>query len=83
MRRVNGNRRIYRTGPHGPREGGNHSEGRGAKGRLGSQERWGTREAGSEALEVGWLELDDRPELACPRDREVLDRGSEAAGKGG
>ena len=32
----------------------------------------GALEAGPEALEVGFFDIDDLPELAFPRDREVL-----------
>ena len=37
-----------------------------------SQETGGALEAGPEALEVGFFDIDDLPELAFPRDREVL-----------
>ncbi|PKB77043.1 MAG: DNA mismatch repair protein MutT [SAR202 cluster bacterium MP-SAtl-SRR3965592-G1] len=37
-----------------------------------ARETGGTLEAGSEALEVGFFDIGDLPELAFPRDREVL-----------
>ncbi len=39
-----------------------------------ARETGGTMEAGPEALEVEFFSIDALPELACPRDREVLVR---------
>jgi hypothetical protein len=37
-----------------------------------AKETGGTMEAGPEALEVGFFSIDALPELAFPRDQEVL-----------
>jgi len=47
------------------------------------RETGGTLEAGPEALEVGFFDLDRLPELAFPRDREVLASWRDGTGKGG
>lgn len=44
-----------------------------------AQETGGTLEAGPEALEVGFFSVDQLPELAFPRDREVLKRWQQQA----
>ena len=47
------------------------------------RETGGTLEAGPEALEVEFFDVDRLPELAFPRDREVLSSWRDSAGKGG
>jgi len=44
-----------------------------------AQETGGTLEAGPEALEVGFFSVDQLPELAFPRDREVLKKWQQQA----
>ena len=39
---------------------------------YGAMERGGTLKAGPEALDVGFFDLESLPELAFPRDREIL-----------
>ena len=46
-----------------------------------AQETGGTLEAGPETLEVGFFSLNDLPELAFPRDQEVLAKWQAACGK--
>lgn len=48
-----------------------------------SRETGGLLEAGPEALEVAFFDLDQLPELAFPRDREVLAGWQDSMGKGG
>ncbi len=48
---------------------------------FGARETGGTLEAGPEALEVGFFPVDDLPELAFPRDRDVLAKWQAANGE--
>ncbi len=48
-----------------------------------AQETGGTLEAGPEALEVGFFDVDALPELAFPRDQEVLTSWKDSTSKGG
>jgi ADP-ribose pyrophosphatase YjhB (NUDIX family) len=48
-----------------------------------AMETGGTLEAGPEALEVGFFPVDDLPELAFPRDRDVLTKWRSASSRGG
>ena len=48
-----------------------------------AQETGGTLEAGPEALEVGFFDVDALPELAFPRDQEVLTSWKDRTSKGG
>ena len=46
-----------------------------------AREMGGALEAGPEALEVGFFDVDQLPELAFPRDREVLAKWTDGAGR--
>ena len=48
-----------------------------------ARETGGTLAAGPEALEVGFFDLDRLPDLAFPRDREVLAKWRDSTGQGG
>ena len=48
-----------------------------------ARETGGTLEAGPEALEVGFFDVDALPELAFPRDQEVLTSWKDRTSKGG
>ena len=48
-----------------------------------AQETGGTLQAGPEALEVGFFAVDQLPELAFPRDREVLAKWRDGTGQDG